>query len=171
MSTSPKTQTNPLRDLILEPYRLDDKIISLNSNESLRYSNYRVGDYTLGKSKRGAKEFTKEQRLIQENRVLKRQVASLRKQFARVDLDRYGQVREIIEEHYQEDRAQEGQDILEKLKSEWKCLEPDCNGYLEIFLFNKIDNTWYFRKCNSCNHRTKSQKYSPDVKGILKKSE
>lgn len=124
----------------------------------------------MGKTKRGDKEFTREQKLVQENRVLKRQVASLRKQLARVDLDRYGQLKQTIEQHYQEDKTQEGLDILEKVKKEWACQEVNCDGYLEIILYNKIDSTWYYRKCTSCPHRTKSQKYSPEVKGIIKDS-
>lgn len=121
----------------------------------------------MGKSKRSDREYSKEQRLVKENKQLKQQVAQLRKQLARIDLDRYSSVKEMIEEHYQEDKAQEGQDILEKLKKEWECHE--CHeGQLEIILYNKLDSTWYFRKCNSCNNRTKSQKYSPDVKGIIK---
>lgn len=125
----------------------------------------------MGKSKRGEREFTREQKLVQENRILKRQVAALRKQLARVDLDRYTNLKETIDKHYQEDNAQEGRDILEKIKKEWACQQPSCEGYLEIFLFTKIDSTWYYRKCNCCTNRTKAQKYSPDVKGIMKKDE
>lgn len=124
----------------------------------------------MGKSKKGDQEFTREQRLVHENRLLKRQLSSLRKELARVDLDRYTNLKETIEQHYQEDRAQEGRDILEKVKKEWSCKEPDCTGYLEIFLFTKIDSIWYYRRCNCCTHRTKSQKYTPEVKGILKES-
>ena len=126
----------------------------------------------MGKTKRTDREFTREKKLIHENRILKRQVASLRKQLARLDLDRYSNLKETIEQHYQEDRHQEGQDILDRLKQEWRCMEPGCEGYLEIILYNKINSTWYYRKCNECVKRTPSQKYHPDqVKGILKKSE
>jgi len=123
----------------------------------------------LGKSRRGSREFSREQKLVHENQRLKRQLAALRKQLARLDLDRYAQVREIIEQHYQEDKAQEGRDILEKMKQEWKCHECT-GGYLEIVLYNKIQDTWYYRICTNCAHRTKSQRYNPDVKGILKKA-
>lgn len=125
----------------------------------------------MGKSQRNGREITREQRLIHENQRLKRQLSHLRKQLARVDLDRYQNLKETIEQHYQEDRAQEGQDILEKLKQEWKCREPNCEGFLEIFLYTKVDSTYYYRKCNCCNNRTKSQKYTPEVKGIIKKLE
>ena len=125
----------------------------------------------MGKSKRGDKEFTREQKLIHENRQLKRQVSSLRKQLAKLDLDRYSNLKETIEQHYQEDKAQEGQDLLEKLKNEWKCHENGCTGYLEITLFNKINDVWYYRRCNQCVNRTKAQKYTPEVKGIIKKTD
>jgi len=125
----------------------------------------------VGKTKRSDKEFTEKQRLVQENRVLKRQVAALRKELARIDLNRYGDLKETIEKHYQDDRHQEGQDILERLKQEWKCNQPECLGYLEIFVYNKLETPWYFRKCSNlnCGHRTKSQIYTSNVKGILKK--
>lgn len=124
----------------------------------------------MGKSQRGSREFTKEQKLIHENKRLKRQVSALRKELCRIDIDRYQNVKEVIEQHYQEDRQQEGLDILEVLKKEWACQEPACLGYLEIITYNKINDTWYYRKCNCCPHRTKSQRYSPDVKGIVKNS-
>lgn len=121
----------------------------------------------MGKSKRGDKEYSREQRLVQENRLLRKQLSSLRKQLARVDLDRYQNLKETIEKHYREDQAQAGQEIIEKLKQEWQCMECK-EGYLEILLFNKLDSTYYYRKCNTCSHRTKSQKYTPEVKGIIK---
>lgn len=126
----------------------------------------------MGKSRKTDREFTREQRLQNENRVLKRQVSSLRKELARIDLDRYANLKETIEQHYKEDEAQEGQNLIEKLKEEWKCHNCE-DGYLEIFLYNKLNNTWYYRICSNnptCRNRTKSQKYDPkEVKGIIKK--
>jgi len=128
----------------------------------------------VGKTRTDRRGNTREQQLSYENQRLKKTVASLRKQLARLDLDRYTQVREMIEEHYQEDQVQEGQDILDKIKQEWACKIEGCGGILEIFTYNKIDHTWYYRVCNrapSCKNRTKSQQYDPKaVKGILKDS-
>lgn len=122
----------------------------------------------MGKSRRGSKEFTKEQRLVKENKQLKQQVAQLRKQLARLDLDRYQSVKDMLEEHSPESQPEFGAEFLENLKRTWLC--DDCrNGYLEIILYNKVESTWYYRKCTNCPHRTKSQKYSPEVKGIIKK--
>lgn len=126
----------------------------------------------MGKSKRSDKELTREQRLRHENQSLKREIARLSKRLARLDLDPYDSVKDAIDEHCQQDGFQSGQDLLDRMKKEWKCREPECLGYLEITLFNKINTTWYYRRCNCCNNRTQSQKYDPkEVKGIIKKTD
>lgn len=125
----------------------------------------------MGKAKRSDKEFTRQQKLLKENAKLKQVVAQLRKQLARLDLDRYTSVKEIIDEHYHKEESFNQEDLLEKMKQEWKCNESGCEGFLEIILYNKLESTWYFRACSECNNRTKSQKYdSNHVKGIVKKS-
>lgn len=124
----------------------------------------------MGKTRRGNKEFTREQKLVNENKRLKRELAQLRKELARLDLDRYENIKEMIQETYQDDKAKEGQEILDNLKKTWACRESGCNGYLEIMVFSKMGEPWYLRKCNACPHRTKAQKYDPgSVKGILRK--
>lgn len=123
----------------------------------------------MGKSRTNPHGYTREQELTKQNKELKKENGRLRKLLARIDLDRYGQVREIIEEYYAKDRKDEGQDILDKMKEEWKCKEPECLGFLEIIPFNKLLETWYFRKCSCCPNRTKSQRYDPKlVRGIVK---
>lgn len=125
----------------------------------------------MGKSRRGEREFGREKKLAHENKRLKQQVSQLRKMLARVDLDRYSNLKETIEKHYQEEQAQQGQDILDKVKKEWACHECE-GGTLEIFLYTKVDSTWYYRICSNsprCKNRTKAQRYTPDVKGIKKK--
>ena len=127
----------------------------------------------MGKTKRGDKEFSREKQLVQENRILKRQISSLRKQLARVDLDRYSNLKETIEKHYREDEAQQGQDILDKIKQEWACHEAECGGFLEIFTYNKMGTIWYYRVCSNapkCKNRTLAQKHTPEVKGPVKKT-
>lgn len=124
----------------------------------------------MGKSKRADREFSREKRLSHENTKMKREIGRLRKILARIDLDKYGQLKETIEQNCTEESQESGRSLLERLKEEWRCTEtPRCEGYLEIFIFNKIDNSYYYRKCSNCPHRTKSQKYDPGtVKGILK---
>lgn len=128
----------------------------------------------MGKSRTNKHGQTREQQLSHENQRLKKTISTLRKQLARLDLDRYTQVREIIEEHYAADQVEEGKLILEKMKQEWACKAPGCNGYLEIFTYSKVGSVHYYRICSNapmCKNRTKSQKYSPEVKGIVKGSE
>ena len=126
----------------------------------------------MGKSRRGQKEFSREQKLIKENQSLKQELSRLRKQLARLDLDRYDIVKEVIDEHYQADRKKDAQDLLDKMKEQWKCRGDQCTGYLEIILYNKIDQTWYYRKCTDCANRTLSKRYdSGQVKGIIRKSQ
>lgn len=126
----------------------------------------------MGKSKRGEREFGREKRLAHENKKLKQQVSQLRKMLARVDLDRYASVKETIEQHYQQEEAEEGQNILDKIRKEWACREPECGGFLEIFTYKRVDSIWYYRVCSNapeCKNRTIAQKYSPDVRGIMRK--
>jgi hypothetical protein len=114
---------------------------------------------------------TREQRLLKENQALKRQLSALRKQIARIDLDRYDSVKDIIEQHYQDEKHEKGQEILENLKQIWKCRECE-EGYLEIKVYSKIGQAHYYRQCNECANRTDSQRYDPKtVKGILTNGE
>lgn len=121
----------------------------------------------MGKTRRGHKEYEREQRLDHENQRLKREIGALRKQLARIDLDKAANVREILEKHYEIDKRSKTKDTIEKIRKEWECWE--CReGTLEINLYNRFDGTWYYRKCSNCTHRTKSQKYKPDIRGVLK---
>lgn len=121
----------------------------------------------MGRARTDRHGFTREQKLLQENQKLKRQISALRKQLARVDLDRYDVVKDIIEQHYQEEKAEKGKEILENLKQIWKCKECE-EGYLEIKVYSKMGEPWYYRACNLCSHRTKTKKYdSKTVKGIV----
>lgn len=124
----------------------------------------------MGKTKRGEKERSNEQRLKYENQKLRKEVGALRKQLARVDLDRHSYVREIVEEHLaQEDQVpeQSTQETLDSLKRKWQCRECQM-GHLEIHTFSKMGETWYYRHCSNCEHRTKAQAYTPSVEGIVK---
>lgn len=125
----------------------------------------------MSKSTRGDKEYSRLQEALHENRKLKRENASLRKQIARLDLDRHGYVKNILEEHFaQQDQEESAEKMLKRLKEEWRC-KICSDGYLEIILFTKMGEPWYFRRCNGmgCTHRTKSQKYHPDkVAGPIK---
>jgi hypothetical protein len=126
----------------------------------------------MGKARINSRGYTLEQQLKKENQQLKQQISQLRKQLARVDLDRYDTVKEIIEQHYQQEKAEQGKEILENLKKTWACTECG-DGHLEIFIYNRGNETFYYRICSNapgCMNRTKSQKYDPTaVKGIIRK--
>lgn len=126
-------------------------------------------EITLSRSTRGEKEYTRLQEIVHENKKLKREVASLRKQLARLDLDRHSYVRDIVEEHLsQEHEETTTKQMLQSMKNEWQC--RDCGvGYLEIHLYTRPDGTHYYRMCNNCSKRTKGQRYEPgSVRGIIK---
>lgn len=123
----------------------------------------------MSKNTRGGKEYSRLQETLHENKKMKREIASLRKQLAKLDLDKHGYVEDALEEHYE--AAESNRDTgkaLQRLKDAWKC--KTCNiGYLEINLYTRVGETWYFRKCNSCPHRTASQQYFQDkVEGPIK---
>jgi hypothetical protein len=115
---------------------------------------------------------TREQKLANENDKLKRLIAQMRKQIARIDIDRSANVREIVNNFYRQEDAQlhaeRERETLEMLQKEWQCNSCEI-GYLQIILINKMDQLHYYRACINCNHRTKLQRYSKDVRGILKK--
>lgn len=127
----------------------------------------------MGKSRIDGRGNTREQRLYHENEKLKKQLAQLRKQLARVDLDRYSNVRDIVHKHYQQEDAErhalKEAESLEQLKREWQCNKCEI-GHLEILLLNKMNDLHYYRICCNCTHRTKLQRYTKDVRGIVKKS-
>lgn len=127
----------------------------------------------MGKNRdqRGHKEWSDRQKILNENKRLKREVASLRKQLARTDLDRYSYVRDIVQEHLAEEKEEQTTtQMLQSMKNEWQC--RDCGvGYLEIHLYTRPDGTHYYRMCNNCSKRTKGQRYEPGkVRGIIKNS-
>lgn len=123
----------------------------------------------MGKTRRGDKERSREQELKYENSKLRREVSSLRKQLARLDLDRHSYVRDIVEEHLAgQEIDQSTEAMLRSMKNTWKCHQ--CNqGHLEIKTYSKLGEIWYYRTCsNECGHRTLGKPYDPNsVKGIL----
>lgn len=125
----------------------------------------------MAKNTRGVKEFTREQRLVKENQALKRENSRLRKELNRLDINREDQVKQAVEESFKDSAPEDGQVILDRLKQEWKCNEPNCAGFLEIIKYNKVDSTWYYRDCSvpDCSNRTKGQRWTSDVRGILRR--
>lgn len=122
----------------------------------------------MGKTKRGEKERSRERQLAHENQKLRREISSLRKQLARIDLDRHDYVKNIVEEHYAKEEVEDNtHKMLESMKNHWKC-HMCKSGHLEINLYTRLDGVFYYRKCNECDNRTKSQQYNESVTGIHK---
>lgn len=126
----------------------------------------------MSKSRRDRRGNTVEQRLKLENEKLRRQIAQLRKALARVDLDRYTNLRDIVQQHYRledaERHAAKERESLELMRKEWQCNTCE-SGHLEIILVNKLNDLYYYRKCTNCAHRTTLQRYNKNVRGIVKK--
>lgn len=128
--------------------------------------------YVMGRNTRAVKEFTREQRIIKENKQLKRELAHLRKQIARIETGRFETAKRLSDQEESQVFQENIDNIssnLEDLKKEWTC--RDCKvGFLEIFLYTKLGQVFYYRKCNSCNNRTKGKRYdSGSVRGIISK--
>lgn len=125
----------------------------------------------MGKSKRGNKEFTREQRQQKEIKQLKRELSHLRKQISRIDLEGLEVAKQMVFENEEKERFNESvgpaNASSDQLKEIWKCNECS-EGWLEITLYSKVGETHYYRKCCSCSHRTKGKRYDHTVKGIIK---
>lgn len=104
------------------------------------------------------KELDQLQKLKYENKRLKRQIAALRKQIARIDIDRYENIKDIIERHHKEDLDERLLEEKKKLETKWECHECK-RGVLVRHELMRIDGAFYYRKCNNCNHRTKVKPY------------
>lgn len=123
----------------------------------------------MGKTRIGRKENNTIQDFKYKIQQLKAENDQLRKRLARIKLDEYGQLKKTIKKHYKKEETKQGNDILDKVRQEWKCHQCT-KGFLEIFIYNRLNETYYYRTCNECDNRTKAQKYDPQlVKGIIKK--
>lgn len=120
----------------------------------------------LGKSRTNKSGFTREQQLAKENKDLKRENNRLRKFLVR--FENYDHVKDILEED-QEERIKETQMVLEDLKKMWSCHKCS-EGVLEITLYQRLSQTYYYRSCDSCGKRTPGKPYNSDVKGIFRKN-
>ncbi len=111
------------------------------------------------------KEQDQLKRLQRENTKLKKQIASLRKQLSRIDLDRYSHLKDIIEAHEDEDEAFDIKESIELEKKKWECF--DCtDGILRLVMVWKAGVPFYLRKCDGCAKKTKLKRYDETVKGV-----
>lgn len=104
-----------------------------------------------------------------EIKLLRRQLSRSEKDYARVDLDRYGMVREMVEEHLAGEDSRDEKSFIEKVKKEWTC-HKCVKGHLEYITYPRAGEIWYRRECTLCDHGTKGQPYHPEVRGLQKTS-
>lgn len=104
------------------------------------------------------------QYLKDQNKRLKREISSLRKQIQRLDLDRFASFKEAldrIDEIEMEQTAKRKEKEISKEK--WKCW--DCNvGTMRLKVWDRLDGPHYQRVCDHCNKRTTMKKWTPEVK-------
>ena len=122
----------------------------------------------MGKSHKSSKsdtELTAIRRLKLENQKLKKQMSKLRKQLSRIDIDRYSNLKDILEAQAAEDNTFDAKIELEDLKQKWMC-HACKEDYLRVIIVPRADGLFYMRKCASCNHRTKLKKYTDEIDGV-----
>jgi rubrerythrin len=121
----------------------------------------------MGKSHRPKNdtELSEIRRLKLENQKLKKQMGKLRKQLSRIDIDRYSNLKDMIEAQAYEDDTFDAKVELEELKNKWIC--HSCKeDYLRVTIVPRADGTFYFRRCPSCLNKTKLKRYTDEVDGI-----
>ena len=104
------------------------------------------------------KEEDQLQRVKIENKRLKKEVQTLRKELNRLE-HRFSGLDELVEQQYDEDNTPKA---IKEAKKDWSCFKCK-EGQLKIFIINKVGVPHYFRKCDSCENRTKLKKYSSEV--------
>ena len=115
------------------------------------------------KTKRSSSDFDQIDKLKHENQKLKRQISQLRKQIARLDLSRYTNIKELVDKYEHEDQEEKKKEHKDQIKKLWECFQ--CRSdHLRMVTFERKDGVFYFRKCNSCNHRTKLKRLTSDTK-------
>jgi predicted RNase H-like nuclease (RuvC/YqgF family) len=112
-------------------------------------------------------EYDQVQRLRNENKKLKHQISQLRKQMSRIDVDRFQNLKEVIEAQERQDRVEQQEAEDKALAQKWECWECK-QGTLRLTVLERLDGVFYYRKCDTqgCRKRTKLQRYNKDVEGL-----
>ena len=110
------------------------------------------------------KELSEIQKLKTENAALKRQLTRLRKQIARHDMERYENIREAMEIQKKEDQVHSEMEKQKKLIEKWQCFECGTD-YLRLLVIERPDGHFYFRRCPTCDNRTKMKPLKKKVEG------
>lgn len=119
------------------------------------------------RTRRSGRELDLLDRLKNENKRLKQQVAQLRKLITKFDLDRYNDFKDVLEANERLEAKFNKQEAKKELKRVWECW--DCGeGILKLTILPRRDGTFYWRCCSNpeCGKRTKTQPYTNKVQGI-----
>ena len=120
----------------------------------------------MGKGNKNCdKEASVLQKLKTENKMLKRQLARIRKQLERVDLEHYENVKEIVDKHEKEYQEVQFQEETEQLEKRWKCFEC-VDGVMRLKILTRRDGLKYYRMCDCCSNRTKAKPYNKRIQGV-----
>jgi hypothetical protein len=111
------------------------------------------------------KEYAELERLKHENQKLKRQVSALRKQISRLDVDRYNNVKELLEKQANDDAYEYVHKEKQKAEQQWRCYSCG-SGVLRTKRMHRRDGSFYYRKCDNekCTNRTNTKPIPPDGK-------
>lgn len=107
-------------------------------------------------------DFSREEKLVAENKKLKRELKSLRNLIKRSDLSRLEHLERVVNEQREFDKEIKKQDS--KRKDKWAC--HSCGrGHMIPRVFTRRDGDFYYRTCNNedCGNRTKMKKLNKDV--------
>jgi rubrerythrin len=111
------------------------------------------------------KEFDLLQKLKAENKKLKRENSRLKKELSKIDLDRYNNLKELVEVQRKEDKIIHEEEKKQILKERWECFKCGEDA-LRLMIFNRLDGVFYYRRCPTCGHRTKMKKYKEGIEGF-----
>jgi hypothetical protein len=109
-----------------------------------------------GKSFKTDKEYTREQELSYKNKELQKEIARLRKS---LDKLKFGWCPKCLGLEGEENHAP-----IEPPKIKERTCYSCGKANLIMIRYHKPDGTWYYRSCPLCGHRTRSKRYTEDVK-------
>jgi len=113
-----------------------------------------------GRPKGIDKELSRVQKMAHENKGLKEEIGRLRKTISRMDS---GWCPGCLKKYEKDSQDLEDPDIQKSIKSERPCFKCG-DGKLILVKYYKINEVWYFRGCDKCQHRTRGKRYTEEVK-------
>lgn len=112
------------------------------------------------------KEIKENQKLKHENQKLKKQINRLHKQISRLDLDNFMNIKEAMEAQHREDVEFEETKKEIDVEAKW-CCHLCQTDYLRIVIITRPDGDFYFRKCPSCENKTRLKPFNENVEQVV----